>query len=80
MAMTHEVLAHKRLNDRGVEPCVQLAAEHCCRNVEAASDLALGQTVHVLRKVVSQFPAFARGRGAALSRKGVGGDYTKVKK
>ena len=56
---THQVVVHERLDDHGVEACVQLTAEHRGGDVEAAADLALGEAVDVLRDVVGEFSAFA---------------------
>ncbi len=75
---THRRFGHEGGEDGGVEARVQLAAEDRCGHVEAAADLALCEAVDVLREVMCEFAALARGLGAALGQERVGGDDAQV--
>ena len=47
-------VSHQTIQQRGVEPCIQLAPKHGRRDVKAAPDLALGKAVHELGGVVRE--------------------------
>ena len=72
------MVLHEWLDDLRVEACVHLAAKDGRRDVEAAADLALCETVDVLREVVRELPSVARGFGAAFRRERVCGDDVEV--
>lgn len=64
-AGAHQGALHERLQHRGREARVDLAAEHGGRDVEAGADLALREAVDELRRVVRELAPVARARARA---------------
>jgi hypothetical protein len=60
--MTDGIVVHKVMKNRGIEAGIKMASEYGSRDVEAAADFALSQTMHILCQVVSKASPFTIAR------------------